>query len=158
MPGIERVAQTLRPWLGSALVAYVPAVCQTIADRLNAYSDKQELARLSQGIDSLLFMTVRDLTSGRMVVRLDDETLMRVRVSDFAVMADELLYLLMETLPQDEAHCDLLRQYAMRCGSMSALRALLLRYGAFVNEQEASTLRRITKTCHPAFRWRAWLT
>ena len=73
------------------------------------------------------------------------------------MMADELLYVLMEHLPVTKSNYRIISEYSMHPGSLSALRALYARYEAFQSEEEYRTVIRIIKTCHPPFRWRGWL-
>jgi hypothetical protein len=112
---------------------------------------------VQQDVDSMLFMAVRNATSGRMVLRMDTDDLIRVRVSDFSVMADELMYLLLEDLPRDQRTLDAIRAYSLRTSSLSSLRALYLLFQDVQTPDELATIRRIIKTCHLPFRWRGWL-
>jgi hypothetical protein len=155
---IEQTAQVLRPWLGSDFVAAHASLMQRISLRLTQFiPSRDSLQTVAQDLDSLLFLAVRDQTSGRMLLRMDDGKYIRVRVADFTTMADELLYILMEHLPAVESNYRLISEYSMHAGSLSALRALYDRYQAFQSEEEYRTVIRIIKTCHPPFRWRGWL-
>lgn len=154
----ERTADMLRPWLGSDFVACHPEVIRQAAMRLNAFGfNRDDLSLVQQDVDSMLFMAVRNATSGRMVLRMDTDDLIRVRVSDFSVMADELMYLLLEDLPRDQRTLDAIRAYSLRTSSLSSLKALYLLFPHAQTEEELHTLRRVIKTCHPHFRWRQWL-
>lgn len=104
-----------------------------------------------------MFMAVREDTKGRMILLLDSGQYMRIRVEDFAVLADELLYLLLRSLPKNDENFRLIRDYSMRQGSLSALRALYADYLPFQTEEELRVLKRLITTCHPPFRWRGWL-
>ncbi|MHC1786074.1 MAG: hypothetical protein AB9880_03285 [Christensenellales bacterium] len=158
MATLQETAQILRPWLGSAFIAAQAAMIERVSLRLDCFQPgRDSLALTAQDIDSLLFMAVRDGTAGRMILPMDTGQLIRVKVADFAVMADELLYLLLMKLPRDEPCFRLIRDYSIRAGSLSALRALCLLYQDFQSTQEYSTVLRVIKTCHPAFRWRGWL-
>lgn len=159
MTPIEQTAATLRPWLGSDFVAANAELMARLAFRLTHFTvGRDNLPKAAQDIDTALFMAVRDATGGRMILRLDDNRHMRVKVDDFAIMADELLYLLMHGLPRDEKSFLAVREYSVRHGSLAALRALYLDYQAFQTDEEWRTVERVIKTCHPPFRWRGWLT
>lgn len=159
MVTLYQVADVLRPWLGDDFLAAVPALCARAGEMLSAYSPgRDSLTRLCESLDSLLFLTVRDATAERMTVRLRDGTLVRVQVADFAVMADDLMYLLFGAFPLDARHLMLLREYSVRTSSLSAIRALYTRYAEYETPAELDALARVARACHPAFRWRAWLT
>lgn len=158
MTAAERTAALLRPWLGSDFVAREAELVDRLAFKLMQFLPyRQSLQALAQEVDSQLFMAVRNQTNGRMVLQMDGGQHIRVRVDDFAVMADELLYLSMEQLPASQDSFLLVQEYSMRHGSLSALKALYLLYPAFQTEEEYATVLRIIKTCHPPFRWRQWL-
>lgn len=158
MTALEQTAATLRPWLGSAFVAGHAELMQRISIRLTHFvPGRDSLQGLATAMDSLLFMAVRDQTGGRMVLQLDDGKLMRVKLNDFAMMADELLYILLAALPRTAASYATLNEHAIRQGSLAALKALHLHYEAFQSEDERKLNQRIIRTCHPPFRWRGWL-
>lgn len=158
MVTLAQVAQLLQPWLGDALLSAAPRLCAEAQRRLNETAEQPDaLKTLAQGLDSLLYLSVRDLTEGRMIVRLADGSCVRVRVSDFPMMADDLMYLLFGRFPLDARHLMLLRDYSMRMESLSAIRALYTRFSAYETPQELCALARIARSCHPPFRWRAWL-
>lgn len=159
MTPIEQTAAILRPWLGSDFVAENAQLMERLAFRLTHFTPgRNTLPQAAQEIDTALFMAVRDGTGGRMILRLDDGRHMRVKVDDFTVMADELMYLLMQGMKRDEQSFLAVRDYSVRQGSLSALRALYLDYQAFQTDEEWRTVARVIKTCHPPFRWRGWLT
>lgn len=158
MTALEQTADVLRPWLGSAFVAAQASLVERVSLRLTKFMPRRDsLQQTAQDLDTLLFMAVRDTTQGRMVLPMDNGQLIRVKVADFTVMADELLYLLFAHLTPDQHNFLLIREYSIRAGSLSALRALYLLYPDYQSEEEYSTVQRIIKTCHPLFRWRGWL-
>ena len=158
MNGTERTAAFLRPWLGSAFVAAHADLMARLAFKLSQFHPgRNSLHTLAQELDSTLFMAVREATGGRMILGMDDGRYMRVRVDDFAVMADELLYLTLERLPRNQECFVLIRDYSMRHGSLAALKALYLHFQALQGEEEYRTVIRVIQTCHPPFRWRQWL-
>lgn len=158
MTALEQTAATLRPWLGSAFVAAHAELMERISLKLTHFvPGRDSLHHSAVDIDSLLFMAVRNHTQGRMNLQMDNGQLIRLRLNDFALMADELLYLLMAGLPRDEQSFLLLREYSLRQGSLAALKALYLHYAPYQGEEEYRTVRRVITTCHPPFRWRGWL-
>lgn len=158
MTALEQTAATLRPWLGSAFVAAHAELMERITMRLRHFDPARgSLHDSAVDIDSLLFMAVRNHTQGRMALPMDDGQLIRVKLSDFATMTDELMYLLMVGMAKNEANFRLLRDYSMRQGSLAALKTLYLHYQEYQSEEEYRTVRRVITSCHPAFRWRGWL-
>ena len=158
MTAYDQTAAILTPWLGSIFVLNHTPLMERISFKLaHFHPQRDSLSGLAQDMDNQLFMAVRDLTKGRMILHLDSGEHMKVRLQDFAVMADELLYPVMQGLPQNINGFHLLRDYSMRQGSLAALHALYLDFQAFQTEDEWRTVLRMIKTCHPPFRWRTWL-
>ena len=152
-----QVMVVLRPWLGVRLSRTLEPLMGEISRKLNAYSSRQEPDPLAQEIDSLLFFAVRDATMGSMLIQLEDGGWVRMRVEDFATMADELLYLVFAEFPVDSQHLLLLREYSMRRASLAALRVLYTRFRDLQTREELSTSAAVAKSCYPPFRWREWL-
>lgn len=158
MTALEQTAEALRPWLGSAFVAAQARLMERVSLRLTQFLPRRDnLYDTARDLDTLLFMAVRDHTQGRMVLPMDNGQQIRVRVSDFAVMADDLLWLLFSGLEREQQTFLLIREYSIRAGSLSALRALCLLYADFQSDEEYNTVVRVIKTCHPPYRWRGWL-
>lgn len=154
----DAVRDTLIPWLGSEYLAWQEALCPRLAGLLYAFQPERDtLAHLATQLDNQLFMAVREDTRGRMALLMDTGQLIRLRMSDFAMMADELLYLLFETLPPTPFHLSLIRDYSMRSGSLSALKALYLLYAHMQTPEEHQTLHRVITTCHEPWRYRLWI-
>lgn len=148
----------LRPWLGGDFLDRQDRLVERINMKLTHFNPQRDsLQQRAQELDSLMFMAVREDTKGRMILLLDSGQYMRIRVEDFAVLADELLYLLLRSLPKNDENFRLIRDYSMRQGSLSALRALYADYLPFQTEEELRVLKRLITTCHPPFRWRGWL-
>lgn len=154
----ELVAQTLVPWLGSAFLSGQEPMCAQAAWLMYTWQPQREsLTHLVQRLDNLLFMAVRGHTQGRMALEMDNGQLIRLRTGDFAMMADELLYLQLEKMERNSYHQAIIREYAMRSGSLSALRALYLLYRDLQTPEETDTLRRVIAACHEPWRTRQWL-
>ncbi len=154
----EDAFSILRPWLGGDFLDRQDRLVERINMKLTHFNPQRDsLQQRAQELDSLMFMAVREDTKGRMILLLDSGQYMRIRVEDFAVLADELLYLLLRSLPKNDENFRLIRDYSMRQGSLSALRALYADYLPFQTEEELRVLKRLITTCHPPFRWRGWL-
>lgn len=154
----EKVVETLRPWLGSSFLARSGKLCERAAFTLFSFQPRRDaLARLAQALDNALFMAVREDTGGRMALEMDNGQLIRLRISDFSLMADELLYLLFQLLPRDPSNQAMIREYSMRSGSLSALRALYLLFRDLQTPEETETLRRVITSCHNHWRYKPWI-
>ena len=147
---LDRVARTLSPWLGGGFIAQNAALMERIAFKISQFDRRRgSLQQMAQDVDTQLFMAVREQTGGRMILLMDTGQHIRLRLEDFALMAE---------LPVDQQTFLMIREYSMRQGSLAALKALWLHYGAFQSEAEYRTVERIIKGSHPAFRWQRWLT
>lgn len=158
MISVEQMADILRPWLSRAFVAGHTDLMERITIRLNTFSPlRDDVPDTAQWVDNLLFMAVREYTRGKMVLVTDAGQPVRVRVEDFATMADDALYLLFASLPKDSRSLALIREYSVKHGSLSALKALYLDFNALETQEEWSTVRRVITSCHAVYRWRAWI-
>lgn len=148
----------LRPWLGSAFLAERAQLIERITTRLNAFTlPRDAVSDIAQWLDNLLFLQVRDDTRGKMVLAMDNGVHYRVRVEDFKDMADDLLYLLFSRFPRNAEAFAAVREYSVKAGSLSALKALYLDFTDFQTVQEWETVRRVISSCHPPYRWRLWI-
>ena len=155
----QQVFHLLSPWLGSALLRVRPQIVTETQKRLNAFvSARDKAADLRNSLEGYLYSAVRSVTEGDMRVLLDSGTVIKMESDDFPVLADELLYLIFDQFPTDAHHLMLLRDYSLRENSLSAIRALYLRFADYETEEERKTLARVARQSHPAFRWREWLT
>lgn len=158
MISVEQTADLLRPWLSSAFVVGHADLIERITRRFNTFSPlKDDVADTAQWVDNLLFMAVREYTHGKMNLVTDAGQPVRVRVEDFATMADDALYLLFSSLPRDGRSLMLIREYSVKHGSLSALKALYRDFIELQTQEEWSTVRRVITSCHAMYRWRAWI-
>ncbi len=157
MIAIAQVATTLQPWLGQRFLSYHFDVVEEIAFHLNAYNERSNLNGLRSYLDSLLFQTVRSYTNTRMVIITDDDVPVRVQISDFSVMTDDLMLLLFMDFKADEKHLLMIREYALQNESLAALRALYTRFSHYHSPEELQVLARTARGCHPEYRLRGWL-
>ncbi len=153
----SQVIITLRPWLGPYLTETLSPLMADLAVRLNGFSVKRDIGQMTDELDRLLFNAVRVATRGALLILLEDGTWVRVRLEDFAAMADELMLLPFMELPADESHLHELRDYSMHHPSLSALRALYTRFACLQTREELNAIASVAKSCYPAFRWREWL-
>ncbi|MBR6187004.1 MAG: hypothetical protein IKQ41_12200 [Clostridia bacterium] len=152
-----QVMVALRPWLGEPLLAALPALPGEIAERLNGFSKERDADRMAQELDSLLFRAVRYATAGSLLAQMDDGGFVRIRLEDFADMADEMMLLVFEEFPVDSRHFLFLKDYAVHHPSLAALRTLYTRFGSFQSAQELAAIASVAKDCYRPFRWQSWL-
>ena len=155
---LERVAQTLQPWLGDELVRRMPRVMTETQRRLSTFTvGRDDLIQLSHSLEGLIYTAVRKETNAAFLVTLPDGSCVRMETDDFAVIADELMWLLFEQFPIDARHLMLLRDYSVNVSSLSAIHALYERFREYETLDELKALRRIARGSYPAFRWQGWL-
>lgn len=158
MIGLERVSETLRPWLGDELIRRMPRVMTETQRRLSAFTaGRDDLGQLAYSLEGLMYTAVRRETEASFLVTLPDGSRVRMETEDFAVIADELMWLLFEQFPTDARHLMLLRDYSVKASSLSAIRALYLRFREYETIDELKTLRRVARGSYPAYRWQSWL-
>ena len=155
---LEHVADTLRPWLGDALLQRIPRVISEAQRRLSTFTiGRDDLVALSHSLEGLIYTAVRRETDATFLVALPDGSSVRMEPDDFAVIADELMWLLFERFPIDARYLMLLRDYSVRVSSLSAIRALYTRFREYQTSEELKALRRVARGSFPAFRWQDWL-
>ena len=153
-----QIAIALTPWLGTEFISKQEEMCSAIALKFNTFIlGRNTIDGLASWVDDEIFFKVRLDTSGKMVLRMDTQKLIRLRMDDFTIMADELLYLLFQTFPKDREHFLAVQEYSVKKSSLSALRALYIDFSGFQSEEELSTLRRVITSCYDKYRWRFWL-
>ena len=153
----EEISVLLHPWLGKALLLRSD-VCEKAVALLNGFMPEAgNLESLEKSLDTLLFRTVHSMTQGDMRILLDDGRIVRVRMDDFAMMADDLLYLKMREISRMPRGYERIRSYAMSHSSLAALRALLVDLASMQSEEELAAVAQTVRSCHPPFRWQYWL-
>ncbi len=153
----QDVARALHPWVGSYLMEST-TLAEDTADVLRSYAPyKEDLQKLCKRLDSFLFMSLRRYTMGTMRIFLDDGSEARIRTSDFPVLTDDVLGVLMESLSPYSVNYELLKSYSLQQPSLSALRVLYTRYQSFQTQEELAAIARTVRTCHPRERYMAWL-
>ena len=153
----ERVQRLLRPWLGKALLD-LTRVSEDVVRMLTDFDVMHgDYGVLAQDLKQLLFYTLLAVTGGDMTVVRDNGKFVRIRMEDLDIMADALLYLCFETLVHSAWNCSRIREFALSHESLSAIRALYVDFAEFQTQEELAMLAYTARTCHPAFRYRAWL-
>ena len=153
----QQVAQVLRPYLGRALTEET-ALCAGAAQVINAYAPYRDtLEDLAARLEKYLFDGLYTLLGPAMTLRLDDGRAVRIRMRELPELADEALGAMFEGMQVYSVNYDNLRDYAMRAGSLSAMRVLYQKYGEFQTAVEIALLVRIIRERCPAWRYAQWL-
>lgn len=160
MPAVIRtsdVRRVLRPWLGSDMVEGTDVVEQT-AKTLRAFASYRDtFEMLAERVANTLFNALYSTLGPSMTVRLDDGQSVRIRIGDLPAMADECMYVLFSGLSVYSVTYQNLKDYSMRSGSLSAMRALWERYDDFQSPEEKHLIARVIRENCPAERYRTWL-
>lgn len=158
MIALSNVIASLAPWLGSGFLRAVPMLTEGIYKKLIAATmSVQALHQTQTEITDMIAMAVRGATGGRMLIRLDDGTLIRVLDDDFEIMADDVMDVLFAQIPVSPQNLIVLREYSLHESSLSAIKAICTRFEDLATEEEITTLKKTAVSCHPEFRWRGWL-
>lgn len=154
---VQEVAQALRPYLGTPLTEET-SLCEGVAQIINAYAPyRDQLEDVAARLEKYLFDALYTLLGPAMTVRLDDGRLVRIRMRELPELADEAMGAMFEGMRVYSVTYDNLKDYAMRAGSLSAMRVLYQKYGDFLPEEERPLLVRIIRERCPAWRYALWL-
>ena len=127
----QQVAQALRPYLGTPLVTET-SLCAHLAQVINAYAPyRDSFEDLARRVEKCLFDELYTILGAQMILRLDDGRLIRIRMRELPELADEAMGALFEGMKVYSVNYDNLKDYAMRCGSLSAMRVLYQKYAEF---------------------------
>lgn len=152
-----RVREVLLPHLGTETLNQSSAA-EHAAELLRRFSPHQQpLDDLARQLTDALFNDLYACLGPRMTLRLDDGRPARVRVADLPDLADSLLGVLFDSLPDNGLTLSLLRDYALHATSLSAMRTLLLRFGSAHSPEEQAILKRIIRDNYPPDRYADWL-
>lgn len=152
-----RVREALVPYLGSQTLDQT-ALADHATEALRHFnSDQQPLEELAQQLADMLFGDLYACLGPRMTLRLDDGRQARILVADIPDLADSILGVLFDSLPDTESTLLMMRDYAMHATSLSAMRTLLTRFGVVQSPDEQAILRRIIRDNYPPERYQAWL-
>ena len=151
------VQEALAPFLGADTPACAAAAEQA-AEVLRRFTPYQQpLEDLTRRLQDTLFGALYACLGPHMTQRLGDGRQVRIRMADLPDLADSVLGVLIDALPNSQATLDLLRDYAMRETSLSALRALLLRFSRYQSPEEQALMRRVIRDNYPPERYADWL-
>ena len=154
---VARVQRLMRPWLGQALLDCTN-LCEDAALMLDEFDVMHgDYGQLAEDLKRLIYQYVHAVTQGDMTVFRDNGNRARIRMEDLEIMADSLLYLRFQTLVHSAWNCNRIREFALSHDSLSAIRALYVDFAEFQTAEEKAMLAYTARTCHPAFRYRAWL-
>lgn len=160
MPAVIRLSEVrhaLRPCLGSAMVDGTDIAEQAAQAMRSFASYRDTFESLAERVANVLFNALYSALGPSMTVQLDDGRLSRIRISDLPGIADECLYVLFSSMAVYSVTYQNLKDYAMRAGSISAMRVLWEKYDAFQSAEEKQLLARVVRENCPQDRQTDWL-
>lgn len=153
----RQVREALRPRLGSELVDQT-GLCAEVAGLMRTYASYRDtFESMTEQVEQLLFTRLYDLLGPGMSLRLDDGRVVRIRMRELPELADEAMGAMFEAMQVYSVNYANLKDYSMRAASLSALRVLYQKYGAFQSPEEKALLTRIIRERFPASRYEGWL-
>lgn len=152
----QSVRDALRPRLGSAMVEGCD-VADRAAAVLRGYAPYRDtLEDLAERLCNVLFDCLYGMLGPGMTVRLDDGRMQRIHMRELPDIADDVLGALFEAMTVYSVSYNNLKAYAMRTGSLSAMRVLYQQYDEFQTAEEKAIIARILRDNAPD-RAAAWL-
>ena len=152
----QSVRDALRPRLGSAMVEGCD-VADRAAGALRGYAPYRDtLEDLSQRLCNVLFDCLYGILGPGMTVRLDDGRMQRIHMRELPEIADDIMGALFDEMTVYSVTYNTLKEYAMRTGSLSAMRVLYQKYDEFHSAEEKGLIARILRDNAPE-RASAWL-
>ncbi len=140
---VDQVRDALRPHLGSDVVEHT-TLCDGALRVLLRYAPYRDtLDMLSKRVESYLFDTLYDYLGDSMTVLLDNGQLVRIHMRELPMLADEVMGVLFRSMQVYSITYEKLRDYAMRSGSLCAMRTLRERFGSFLSPEERTLMERI---------------
>lgn len=153
----ERVWEALLPLLGTEVLERTDVV-EHSAELLRRFvPSQQELQELAGKLEETIFNDLYGYLGARMTLRRNDGQQIRILVSDLPDLADSVIGVMFDGLPNDEETIQFLRSYAMSTTSLAAMKAMLERFGSHQELREQAFLRRVIRDNYPPERYMDWL-
>ena len=144
-----RIAELLRPQLGSYMVDHTP-LCINAASVLAQYgSGRDTLSDVHESVEQVLFDALYDTLGETMRLRLDNGCETRIWLRMLPELADLAMSALFEMLPVYSANYRILTEYMVSSGSLNAMRVIWLNYRKFLSAEESTEIRRVLKERYP---------
>ena len=146
MPAVVRISDVrsaLRPLLGSDMVDGTDVADQAAQAMRSFASYRDTFEALAERVANVLFNVLYTTLGPSMTVRLDDGRMTRIHIGDLPVIADACLYALFSELTVYSVTYGNLKDYAMRAGSISAMRVLCEKYDEFQSPEEKELMARV---------------
>ena len=118
---------------------------------------RQTLESLRDELESLLLVQLNRLTNGSLTVITDNYHTCRLGTEQIAAITDDLMGVIFDKLTPFSANFIKINDYSLRVCSLSALRVLYQRYGAFYTKEEFDFMVRMIRTLYPPERYAGWL-
>ena len=151
------VREILRSRFGSRLVD-IPGIWDRTALLLQRYAPYRDtLAGLAANVEDLIFNAVYEQLGPSMGARMDDGSVRRILSDEMKDAADDVMFLLFDSLKVYSVNYESLHEYCLSTGSFSAMRVLYTRYAEFMSPSERKILARVIRDSRPRSAWEGWL-
>ena len=155
--GGEEVERALRPWLGTVFLSSNTFLGQMV-ERLREYAPyKQTLEEFRQSLESFILTSLKRHLGNDMSVMLDNYSTVRINLLDIEWMTDDMMGVLFDRLTLFSANYVKLNDYALRGGSLAAMRVLYQKYQDFFSPEELQFMVDVIRQAYPPHRYEAWL-
>ena len=156
MISVSQICVALTPWLGSEFLRQ-SSLPQALFKRLVIWQERDGLQSLFTDVEGSISREVASKTSGSMRIRTNLGQTVRMTGEDIALAADDVLGVLLDSMPCDEGTLRFLQREALYLHSLSLLKTLYLRYAGLLSCEEKAAIRQTIISCHPRWRWQGWL-
>ena len=124
-----QIREILRDVLGSE-VADREEIAAGAGEMLRQWAPyRQKLNELAKDLENYLFNQLYNALGERMTVRLDNGSERRIRMSELPELTDMVTEVLLDQMKVYSVNYEILRDYAVRSGSSSAMKVLVRRFG-----------------------------
>lgn len=125
-----QIREILRDSLGSAVVDQTD-LCDGIGQILRAYAPyREKLPQLAMKVEDCVFNKLYDTLGQGMTARMDDGSARRIRMAELPDLTDRILEVVFDQMKVYSVNYEVLHDYALQTGSISAMRVLVRRFGS----------------------------
>lgn len=129
------VKEALRACIGSPVADNSPRMMQECAGIMNA-RQRESLEQVAEALEHAIFMGLYDALGDSMTLRRDDGSIVRIYLNMLPDVADLALFALLDTMDVYRMNFNLIKEYYMASGSLSALIVLQRKYATFQEDDE----------------------
>lgn len=140
-----QIREILRDPLGSAIVDQTD-LCETIGEMLRSYAPyREKLDQFALRVEDCIFNKLYDTLGQGMSARMNNGEIRRIRMAELPELTDQVLEVLFDHMKVYSVNYEVLREYAVQKGSLSAMRVLVRRFGSFCPSGEKERMTAILK-------------